>query len=1190
MSRSVVLRLALALAAIAGLPRLSGATDAAARSGARAIAAEPMHVSARALQAWRWRTAQDRLRTAGMDLPGAALLKAPGALQGADQIILNDTTGTLGSTQDQLVIGSYPGRNIVVVWRDTRTGDGDVRAQLFDPSGQPLTAPGRDPGDFVVNDDAMEVDQQRPAVAMNSLGEFVVVWSDGRQGASDIWLQRFAADGSTVGPNVKINVALDDEPKYSHTRPAVALNDSGRAVVVWLDDRTGSSNEVFAARLTRSNKILIAPFQVSGPVGSGDHVLLKPNQSAIPVVAFTGVAGDTSFIVAWQARNLVSLGGNQAIFARYLSVFDSSLGLPATQAVALLDDRACGDTFTVDKSTNGRAASRPVLLAPAAGDTAKAFVVAWVDSTPLCKAGAPAIRARRVSVAAWARGSSPTPDSSFVVSDSAGLGATAPSLARLRDGTLSLGWLSNEGSGTVQAVHERLLSPALAALGPSQRMNSGGGLVRRGFPRSGAFGTDQEPRARLAGWVDQRTGSNTVMLRALGSGAAQDSGLKRDRQPDQVSPYVAYGSSGLGVAVWTDFRNGVTDPDIYAQVLDATGAPVGGNFRVNSDAPGAWQDHPVAAADASGGFTVVWEDARGGDFLLYRRHYSGQPPVPDSLESPVSPLGAGAPADSMQQFRPSIAVSSSGKGVLAWEDNRRWVAGSNMHVFDSYMVALDPSGKPLGTPIAGNDATIQNPNTALIPSLDPTVALDPQGNGFLFWSFAFDSVLKQNNVPILTITIKDVSGRCFRIPTGARDTLRLVSMLDTRGRLIASRAFSVADSLGSAFVFARQRPRAAYVGAQTFLVAFEDERLTTTAKEDIRAQLYRVQALNPDTVVQVYTDGPNFLVNDDTVPLPPDPSGAVYYMSASQFDAWVMPDVANNAFTLMWSDRRTGTNYNIMSQGYHLLPADSLSLPSRLRLLGRNQFVNRDIEIQDAVHGAARGAFSASGQFVAAWQSDRLKAHGYDVYARQLTTAPDTCTNDNCLFSPHVALEAQLAGESVQIGWQVPRGRPGDPILLLRYELQNYRTNPAAQATVLGSFSSAAGSYQAQDHLLSPTDSYMYELMQAGEVLASAVPVPAVVRYSLALAPVTPNPARGLARIAFTVPGKASERVAVSLRLYDVAGRRVRTLVQDVLAAGNRSVTWDGSSEGGAALGTGVYFLRLEAGGRGLVRKVLWLR
>ena len=92
--------------------------------------------------------------------------------------------------------------------------------------------------------------------------------------------------------------------------------------------------------------------------------------------------------------------------------------------------------------------------------------------------------------------------------------------------------------------------------------------------------------------------------------------------------------------------------------------------------------------------------------------------------------------------------------------------------------------------------------------------------------------------------------------------------------------------------------------------------------------------------------------------------------------------------------------------------------------------------------------------------------------------------------------------------------------------------------------------------------------------------------YALALAPARPNPASGLARLQYTLPAEGS----VTLRIYGLRGEVVRTLVDGTRGAGVNSATWDGHDESGRAVAAGAYFVRLEAGGRTLTRRLIWMR
>jgi hypothetical protein len=71
---------------------------------------------------------------------------------------------------------------------------------------------------------------------------------------------------------------------------------------------------------------------------------------------------------------------------------------------------------------------------------------------------------------------------------------------------------------------------------------------------------------------------------------------------------------------------------------------------------------------------------------------------------------------------------------------------------------------------------------------------------------------------------------------------------------------------------------------------------------------------------------------------------------------------------------------------------------------------------------------------------------------------------------------------------------------------------------------------------------------------------------------IVPNPARGAARIAFDLPGRAPARLDV----YDVRGRHVRTLLREAAESGAR--TWDGTDAHGSRVPPGLYFVELRVG------------
>jgi hypothetical protein len=79
----------------------------------------------------------------------------------------------------------------------------------------------------------------------------------------------------------------------------------------------------------------------------------------------------------------------------------------------------------------------------------------------------------------------------------------------------------------------------------------------------------------------------------------------------------------------------------------------------------------------------------------------------------------------------------------------------------------------------------------------------------------------------------------------------------------------------------------------------------------------------------------------------------------------------------------------------------------------------------------------------------------------------------------------------------------------------------------------------------------------------------------IAFSIVGPNPMRNGTAFAYSVERVSPVRVTV----FDVVGRRVRTLVEGVSSAGVNRVTWDARDDAGRPVGSGVYFVRFASDG-----------
>jgi len=263
--------------------------------------------------------------------------------------LVNDNTS--GNQKNPSLAKSSNG-NFIIVWQDLRNGNYDIYAQKYDPSG------GKIGSNFKVNDNPGNSSQQepacdfhsklvicwqderegnldifqqlynslgakidsnlrvceksdstqwRPSVAMDTSGNFIVVWQDKRNGNYDIYGQRFNSSGNFLGNNFRIN---DDPTSFQQNFPKVASENQGNFIVVWQDQRNGDY-DIYAQRYDYSGVKLDVNFRVNDDVGN--YYQGQPD---------VGMDGSGSFVVVWKDKR----EGSDDIYAQRYSFSGSAEG------------------------------------------------------------------------------------------------------------------------------------------------------------------------------------------------------------------------------------------------------------------------------------------------------------------------------------------------------------------------------------------------------------------------------------------------------------------------------------------------------------------------------------------------------------------------------------------------------------------------------------------------------------------------------------------------------------------------------------------------------------------------------------------------------------------------------------------------------------------------------------------------
>ncbi len=214
--------------------------------------------------------------------------------------------------------------NIWAVWHTGQTGSRDIYAGK-------LTAGADSFGDSVrvTNDNA---DQCNPAIAIDSADKLYVVWQDNRNGEWDIYVST-STDGTNFSAERKVT-----DPNSDQINPAVVIDSSDKAYIVWEDDRN-NNKDIYTASSSNSF-VSYATSQITS--NASDQIA--------PAVAVD--SGNTVYVVWTDARS-----GTSDIYGA-----DSTNG-PWTNVAVV---------------SNANNQSSPVIAAEASGTI---LHLLWVDNT-----------------------------------------------------------------------------------------------------------------------------------------------------------------------------------------------------------------------------------------------------------------------------------------------------------------------------------------------------------------------------------------------------------------------------------------------------------------------------------------------------------------------------------------------------------------------------------------------------------------------------------------------------------------------------------------------------------------------------------------------------------------------------------------------------------------------------------------
>ena len=138
--------------------------------------------------------------------------------------------------------------------------------------------------------------------------------------------------------------------------------------------------------------------------------------------------------------------------------------------------------------------------------------------------------------------------------------------------------------------------------------------------------------------------------------------------------------------------------------------------------------------------------------------------------------------------------------------------------------------------------------------------------------------------------------------------------------------------------------------------------------------------------------------------------------------------------------------------------------------------------------------------------------------------------------------------------------------------IPGYTTPPSQNLTI----SEAPDTFRTLNFAYTPTD-------VKGEENSGALP------KILTLDQNYPNPFNMTTELRYFVPEKY-QSVFVSLKIYNLLGQGIRTLVNETQTPGRHSIIWNGKDDRGREVSSGIYFYRLEAGDSKLTKRMVLIK
>ncbi len=225
------------------------------------------------------------------------------------------TLCSAANVQEWTAVACAPDGTFLVVWADGRSGASDIYGRRYDSKYDPIGS------ELAVS--TASGDQKFPDIAVDSRGNYLVGYAEyNGYGHTDVYVQRLDSEGKSLGNRLKLNA---EKSVDSHPSMAMAPNDS--CFVVWDCDPESTDSRVCARLIDSSGNLVSDELTLRADIVSSSHSDVVARGDAFLVATWIPQQQNVRRIVAQEYHPNGTRKGDEVLIVKKEFISSPSLAI-----------------------------------------------------------------------------------------------------------------------------------------------------------------------------------------------------------------------------------------------------------------------------------------------------------------------------------------------------------------------------------------------------------------------------------------------------------------------------------------------------------------------------------------------------------------------------------------------------------------------------------------------------------------------------------------------------------------------------------------------------------------------------------------------------------------------------------------------------------------------------------------------